>query len=71
MNNSHPDTSARIDALEMRFAEQENTIAELNDVLTSQWRKIDHLERQIAKLLEEVQNMVPSREGPEAPPPHY
>ncbi len=65
------DASARLDALEMRLAHQDHTIAELNDVITSQWRKIDVLERQLSILKEEFQNLTPSRDGPEPPPPHY
>ena len=65
------DESARLDALEMRIAHQDHTIAELNDVITSQWRKIDVLERQLSILKEEFQNLTPSRGGPEPPPPHY
>ena len=61
----------RLDALEMRIAHQDSTIAELNDVITAQWRKIDLLERQIALLREEFQNLSTARDGPEPPPPHY
>lgn len=65
------DNSARLDALEMRMAHQDRMIAELNDVITSQWRKIDALERQAARLREDVQNAGATREAPEPPPPHY
>ena len=33
----------RFDALEMRIAHQDQMIAELNEVITAQWRKIDAL----------------------------
>ncbi len=71
MNDSHSDHSSRIDALEVRIAHQDQTIVELNEVITAQWRKIDALERQVAKLHDEYQNMVVPRELPEPPPPHY
>lgn len=71
MSDDISDHSSRIDMLEVRIAHQDHTIAELNEVITAQWRKIDALERQIAKLRDEYQNMAAPREGPEPPPPHY
>lgn len=65
------DQSSRIDALEVRVAHQDQTIAELNDVITAQWRKIDALERQFARMQDEYQNMLAPRDLPEPPPPHY
>jgi SlyX protein len=61
----------RIEALEMQVAHQEQAIAELNDVITRQWKKISELDRLLKNLLEDVQNIAPGREGPEPPPPHY
>ena len=61
----------RLDALEIRFTHQEQTIAELNEVITAQWDRIAMLERQLQRLREEMQNMTPPREAPEPPPPHY
>lgn len=64
--------AARLTALEMRIAEQEKTIAELNDMVVEQWRKIDRLERRVAQLRDEVDSLDPTRSGqPEPPPPHY
>ena len=71
MNDSPPDDFSRLDALEMRVAHQDHTIAELNDVIAAQWRKIDLLERQIGLLREEFQSLSIGRDGPEPPPPHY
>ncbi len=61
----------RIEALEMQVAHQEQAIAELNDVITTQWKKISELDRLLKNLLEDVQNIAPGRDGPEPPPPHY
>lgn len=63
--------SSRLNALETLVAHQDKTIAELNDAITAQWRKIDALERQIAKLHVEVQNIEAPRDLSEPPPPHY
>jgi SlyX protein len=61
----------RIEALEMRLAYQEKTIGELNDVITSQWKKIEALERQLKRFGEELE----ARESGDAPanekPPQY
>ena len=63
---------ARIDALEARVAHQDRTIEDLNETITSQWKEIDNLTRQIVRLgdqLQEVRDRAP--DGPEPPPPHY
>jgi SlyX protein len=64
--------AARIEALETRIAHQDRAIDDLNGIITAQWKEIDGLKRQSARLgdqLQEVQARVP--EGPEPPPPHY
>jgi uncharacterized coiled-coil protein SlyX len=70
MSNGQSDSS-RLDALETLIAHQDRTIAELNDTVAAQWRKIDALERQVAKLLDEFQNIGTPRDTSEPPPPHY
>lgn len=65
--------SLRVDALEMRLTEQDVVIDDLNATITAQWRQIDALTRQIAKLVEAVEE-AGQRTGtntPEPPPPHY
>jgi SlyX protein len=63
-------TEERMTDLEIRLAHQEKTIADLNEVITAQWKKIEILERQLRRLDEEVQSL-----DAEAPhnqkPPHY
>ena len=71
MNDARAEPSARLDALEMRIAHQDKAIAELNEVITSQWRVIDALQRHVKELKEEFRNLVPPRAGAEPPPPHY
>jgi len=70
MTDPRPDASSRFDALEMRIAHQDKAIAELNEVITAQWRIIDALQRQMRELKEEVRDAAPPRNGPE-PPPQY
>ncbi|MBK8769156.1 MAG: SlyX family protein [Rhizobiales bacterium] len=61
----------RIEDLEMRIAYQDKTIADLNDVITAQWKKIEKLERQLQRLDEEVQSLDSRDAPPVTRPPHY
>jgi SlyX protein len=70
LENQMSDTS-RLDALEIRFAHQEQTITDLNEVITTQWKRIENLESQIRRLGEEFQNLDQARGASEPPPPHY
>jgi SlyX protein len=66
--------NTRIDALEMRLAHQDQTADDLNEALTAQWKVIDDLTRQVARLeaqLQEVRDSAGGADGPEPPPPHY
>ena len=71
MSTVTPEMLARLDALEMRAAHQDRIIADLNETITTQWRKIDAMERQLARLREELETAGTHRDGPEPPPPHY
>ena len=64
--------TARIDALEMRATEQERTIEDLNATILAQWKEIESLNRHVARLGAQVQEMEGNL-SPEAdqPPPHY
>ena len=47
-------------------------IADLNEMVVAQWRKIDALERRLGELREEFDAAAMARnDGPEKPPPHY
>jgi SlyX protein len=66
--------SARIEALEMRIAHQDRVIEDLNASVTEQWKHIDGLAKQVARLtdrLQRVEDTAPSSDAPEPPPPHY
>lgn len=67
------DTS-RLDELEIRIAHQDQTIEDLNAAITAQWKLIERLEREVARLSESVTET--ERSTGEAaplsePPPHY
>ena len=63
---------ARVDTLETRLAYQDETIEQLNQTITAQWKQIDALIRQLAQLNERLQETEASAPGPaNEPPPHY
>ena len=71
MNDSN-DVKARIDALEVRVAYQDQVVEDLNQTVIAQWKQIDGLRRQLAELLDRVQEVEDgSTAAPERPPPHY
>jgi SlyX protein len=61
----------RLQELEMRLAYQDNTISDLNDVITAQWKKIEALERQLLRLDEELRDIDSLEAPPNQKPPHY
>jgi SlyX protein len=60
----------RLTDIEIRLAHQDKAIADLNDVITAQWKKIETLERQLRRLDEELQNL-DATDVPVTKPPHY
>ena len=65
---------ARLDALEMRIAYQDETIETLNHTITAQWKQIDALTREVERLSQRVQaaeNSISAPPANEPPPPHY
>lgn len=66
------DPASLIVELEVRIAEQDRVIADLNEMVVSQWKKIDSLERQLGELRDEFDAASLARsESREPPPPHY
>jgi len=64
--------SERVDALEARIAYQDETIETLNATITSQWKQIDALTRQLAALSDRLQEAEARAPGPaNERPPHY
>jgi SlyX protein len=62
----------RIEALETRAAYQDKMLDDLNATITDQWKQIERLTRQIARLEEQLQDLRATAPGGEQePPPHY
>ena len=66
--------NARLEALEVRVAYQDQVIEDLNQTVIAQWKQIDSLRRQFGDLVNRVQEVEDNAGGsgaPEPPPPHY
>lgn len=64
----------RINELEMRYMQQEQTIGELNDIICRHELRLEELQRDFATVRQQVLSMSPSASGElsqEEPPPHY
>lgn len=65
---------ARVETLEMGRAHQERAIEDLSEALAAQWKQVEALNRQVARLAEQVQEAQAAGGGgetPDPPPPHY
>ena len=66
--------AARLEALEIRAAYQDQAIEDLNGVITGQWQELQRLGRLISRLEEDLREAEARQggpTGPEPPPPHY
>ena len=66
--------TARLDALEIRIAHQDQAIEDLNETITAQWKEIDRLKREIERLGDRVASAEASigqDAADEPPPPHW
>jgi SlyX protein len=57
--------------MEVRLAHQDRILADLNDVIATQWKKIDGLERQLRQLDAELQALDVDTGPAQQKPPHY
>jgi uncharacterized coiled-coil protein SlyX len=56
----------------VRVHKQDRVIADLNDMVVLQWRKIEAMERRLGELREEFDAArLSGANAPEPPPPHY
>lgn len=62
----------RIADIEMTLAHQEQTITELNDVVTAQWKEIERLKKSLDKTLAKIEQLQDGEEiAADQKPPHY
>jgi SlyX protein len=73
MNDAHAVTE-RIEKLEARIAHQDRILEDLNTTVTDQWKQIEALTKQIARMgdrLQSVEESVPALPSGSEKPPHY
>jgi SlyX protein len=64
--------TTRIDTLEVRITYQDETIETLNGTITEQWKRIDDLTRQMARLSDRLDRAdTGNQPAPSEKPPHY
>lgn len=66
--------AARLETLETRIAYQDQAIEDLSKTITDQWKLIETLNRQLARLgdrVTEAEISAGAPNVPEPPPPHY
>lgn len=69
---SAEDHGERLERLESRIAFQDQTIEELNTVITEQWTVIEQLRRKLEVVEEQVRSgSYIADPASEKPPPHY
>jgi SlyX protein len=61
---------ARITELELRLTHQDKALADLNDMVTAQWKKLEAMERHLRRMDEELQAL-DATDVPVTKPPHY
>jgi SlyX protein len=69
---SDKELSERINALESRLTYQDETIEQLNQTITAQWKQIDALTRRVAALGDRLKEAEANTPAPtNERPPHY
>lgn len=62
----------KLTEIETTLAHHEQTIAELNDVITAQWKEIEALNRRLDKTLAKIEQLEDGEDAPtDQKPPHY
>ncbi len=73
-NEPRSSVDQRLEDLEFKLMDLENTIAELNTVIIQQYDKLEKFEQRQARLLQRIEELSESSgsdPGAEPPPPHY
>ena len=61
----------KLERIEVIIMHHDKIIGEMNEVILSQWKKIDAAEKKLAQLNEELNCMNRGQESRDQRPPHY
>ncbi|MTI09644.1 MULTISPECIES: SlyX family protein [Curvivirga] len=65
-------STERLTEMEIKIAELEQTVSELNEVVTTQWAQIDKQSLENKILMQKIQRIEEGLKSmDDAPPPHY
>lgn len=69
------DLAPRLENVELKMMELENTVGQLNEVIIAQYKQIDALQAMLNSLQQKMENAGTAHEAAdpaeEPPPPHY
>ncbi|GDX39696.1 hypothetical protein LBMAG20_19110 [Methylocystaceae bacterium] len=61
----------KLESLEVIIAHHDKIMSEMNEVIVSQWKKIDAFEKKLMELHEDINSMNGVQELRDQRPPHY
>lgn len=66
-------TDRRLNDLELKFMEQEQSLNDLSDIVNKQWEEIEKLRRQLSRTGDRIESLEESLPDstPVEKPPHY
>ena len=61
----------KLESIEIIIAHHDKIISEMNDVILTQWKKLDVVEKKLMQLHEDIKSMNDNQEMIDQRPPHY
>jgi uncharacterized coiled-coil protein SlyX len=61
----------KLESIEVIIMHHDKIIGEMNEIILSQWKKIDAAEKKLAQLNEEINCMNSGQQSRDQLPPHY
>ena len=61
----------KLESIEIIIAHHDKIISEMNDVILTQWKKLDVVEKKLMQLHEDIKSMNDDQEMSDQRPPHY
>jgi len=61
----------KLESIEIIIAHHDKIISEMNEVILTQWKKLDVVEKKLMQLHEDIKSMNDDQEMSDQRPPHY